>query len=190
MTTALPRLTRPRRDGWSPEVQQRFLDELAYTASPSLAAAAVGRTVRSAHRLRARADATAFRDGWAHAMRTCMTQIREQALDRAFNGHVAPIIKNGRKVGERPVVRDAMLMCLLRLYDAPAFHAERAQAVVVAAQSPPLSFAEFYQKFEAAMVSVQCSTSVEVVAITDETACERETFEGTSARCSLGPAML
>lgn len=177
MATKLPRLTRPRHDGWSPEVQQRFLNELAYTASPALAAAAAGRTVRSAYQLRARPDATAFRDGWANAMRTCMTHLREQALDRAFNGHVAPIIKHGRKVGERPVIRDAMLMCLLRLYDAPAFHAERAQAVIVAKQPQPLTFAEFHQTFEAAMISVQCSTSTEVIAIADEIACERVKFE-------------
>lgn len=177
MKTVLPRLTRPRHDGWSPEVQQRFLDELAFTASPARAAAAVGRSVRSAYRLRARADATAFRDGWANALRTCMMQIREQALDRAFNGHVAPIIKNGRKVGERPVVRDAMLMCLLRLYDAPAFHADRVQEAVVAALPKPLSFAEYYEKFEAAMATVERRDGTEVVAIADQTAGERQTFE-------------
>lgn len=172
MTNTLPRLTRQRHDGWSPEVQQQFLDELSFTASPSLAAAAVGRSVRSAHRLRARPDAGAFRDGWTAAMATCMTQMREQALDRAFNGHIAPIIKNGRKVGERPVIRDVMLMCLLRLYDAPVFHADRAREAVVAAAPKLLTRAELIVEFEAALVKVRQARIERGLDNVDETASE------------------
>ncbi len=147
MTNSLPRLTRTRRDGWSPEVQQAFLDELAYTASASQAAAAVGRSVKSAYKLRARPDATAFRDGWKAALAMSMTLLRETALDRAFNGHKAPIHKYGNKVGERQVMRDSVLISMLRLYDAPMFHEERAREAVVAALPKPMTQAEWRAKF-------------------------------------------
>lgn len=149
-------LTRPSRDGWTPEVQQRFLRELACTASPAQAALAAGRSLQSAYKLRKRPGATAFRDGWAEAITTCMLQIREQAIDRAFNGHVEPIIRHGRKVGERQVSNNAMLLSLMRLYDAPAYHADRARAApaVVPQAAVPLTKAELSAQFKAGMAEL------------------------------------
>ena len=156
MDSPLPILTRPRRDGWSPAVQRRFLEARALTGSPSQAAKAAGRSLQSAYKLRARPGAAAFRDGWAAAIATCMMQVRDSAIDRAFNGHVEPIVKYGRKVGERQVFNNGMLLSLMRLYDAPAYHADRARAElpVLAAAPKPLTEAELFAQAEAMLLDL------------------------------------
>ncbi len=149
-------LTRPRRNGWTPEVQQLFLDELTCTASPKLAAAAAGRSLQSAYKLRERASAISFREGWAAAMADCLTRVRETAIDHAFNGHTAPIMKYGRKIGERHVINDRMLLSLMRLYDAPAYHADRAREIppVAAATTKPLTQADAVAQCKAALAQL------------------------------------
>jgi hypothetical protein len=111
MTKPLPMPTQLRRDGWTPEGQQRFLDELAMTGSPSRAAVAAGRSVQSAYKLRACAGVAAFRDGWAAAIAACMLQVRDQAVDRAFNWHVAPIMKLAARSAS---VRSSIMACCCR----------------------------------------------------------------------------
>ncbi len=158
MTIAHPKPARPRRDGWTPEVQRRFLDALAISGSPVQAAAAAGRSMQSAYKLRARPAGAAFRDGWAAAVTSCMTQVREQALERAFHERIEPILKNGRKVGERKVFDTGMLLTLMRLYDAPAFHAERARAeaaeAAAAPEAKPLTADEVLAQFAAGMAGL------------------------------------
>lgn len=85
-----------------------------------------------------------------------MTLLRETALDRAFNGHKAPIVKHGSKVGERRVMRDSVLISMLRLYDAPMFHEERARAVVVAALPKPMTQAEYIARFNEVLEQFEC----------------------------------
>ena len=156
MNSPLSTLTRPRRDGWTPEVQRRFLEALALTGSPSQAAAAADRSLQSAYKLRVRPGATAFREGWAAAIAMCMLQVRDQAVDRAFDGHVEPILKHGRKIGARQVFTSGMLLSLMRLYDAPAYRADRARAElpVVAAAPKPLTEAELVAQAEAMLMEL------------------------------------
>lgn len=180
MTTPLPKLTRPRRDGWTPEVQQRFLDELAVSASPAKAAAAAGRSMQSAYKLRARAGGAAFRDGWAAALTSCMLQVREQAVERAFHGYVEPIIKRGRKVGERQVFNNGMLLAMMRLYDAPAFHADRARAEAVTAAAVPLTPDELVAQFAAGLAQLAHKDFAQVEENAKEALLQRLAFDSPS----------
>ncbi len=181
MTITPPKLTHPRRDGWTPDVQRRFLDELAVTASPAKAAAAAGRSMQSAYKLRARAGETAFRDGWAAALRSCMLQVREQAIERAFHGHVEPIIKRGRKVGERQVTNNRMLLALMRLYDAPAYHADRARAEAAPAAPVPLTPDELLAQFAAGLAQLSHKDFAQAEENAEEVMLQRLAFESPSA---------
>jgi hypothetical protein len=57
-------LVKVRRDGWTPERQLRFLDELASTHSVVKAAAFAGMSRESAYRLRHRSAGTLFALLW------------------------------------------------------------------------------------------------------------------------------
>ena len=90
-----------------------------------------------------------------------MLQVRDQAVERAFNGHVAPVMKFGRKVGERQVFNNGTLLSLMRLDDAPVYRADRARAeLAVAAAAPkPLTAAVLTQQFEATLAELVRPTS-------------------------------
>lgn len=170
---------RPRRNGWTPDVQQRFLEELAATGSPKLAAAAAGRSLQSAYKLRARPGAAVFRDRWATAITTCIMMVRETALDHALNGHVGPITRSGRKVGERKVSNDRMLLSMMRLYDAPAYHADRARAAmpVIAAEPAPPTDAELIAACDAALLDLLRVANAEVADIVRDALLQRVALE-------------
>jgi hypothetical protein len=55
-----PVATRPRRDGWTPERQRRYVAALALTGRVDRAAAIVGLSQQSAGRLRLRSDGQGF----------------------------------------------------------------------------------------------------------------------------------
>lgn len=50
----------PRRNGWTPDIQQRFIAALAVAGSVIDACCHVGRSRKSAYALRHRADAAGF----------------------------------------------------------------------------------------------------------------------------------
>ena len=60
----VPVPVRARKDGWDAMRQGQFIGWLAQTGSVAQAAARVGRSRESAHRLRRRADAAGFADAW------------------------------------------------------------------------------------------------------------------------------
>ena len=57
-----------RHDGWTPERQRRFIEELAATRSISKACRAVGMSRDSAYSLRDRPEAAPFRLAWKQAL--------------------------------------------------------------------------------------------------------------------------
>lgn len=57
-----------RHDGWTPERQRRFIEELAATRSISKACRAVGMSRDSAYSLRDRPEADQFRLAWKRAL--------------------------------------------------------------------------------------------------------------------------
>lgn len=59
---------RTQHNGWSPELQRRFILALARGAGPGEAARGVGRTRQSAYRLRSRPGAESFAAAWERAL--------------------------------------------------------------------------------------------------------------------------
>jgi hypothetical protein len=56
--------TRARHDGWTPDKQHDFIAALAESGCVTEACAAVRMSPKSAYRLRARPDASVFRQAW------------------------------------------------------------------------------------------------------------------------------
>jgi len=80
----IPVPVRPRRDGWTPMLQIRFVIGIAKGLSPASAAARLGKTRQSAHALRKHREGRSFAAAWDSA--------RKFALEA--------------RVGERPEQRE------------------------------------------------------------------------------------
>ena len=82
LATYSPVALAPRRDGWTAERQRTFLTALAETGSISLACTEAGISARSADRLRARPEATAFADAWEQALKLATIRLVTIAYER------------------------------------------------------------------------------------------------------------
>ena len=170
MTHTIAPQTTPRfhHDGWTPQVQAVFLDALTTTGSVREAARVCGKPPSSAYRLRAHTDGAAFKAGWTQALGVLMERVRETAIDRAYNGRIMPVLHEGMPIGEELVFNDRLLIALMRLYDAPAYHAERVRAAEVAMlpAAAAMTTAEVHARFEAAMeqVRLECAARDVVLA--------------------------
>ena len=71
---------RTRRDGWTPERQLRFLDELAQTRNVIRAAATAGMSRKSAYRLRNRREGALFALLWERALAFAPTEVHTRPL--------------------------------------------------------------------------------------------------------------
>jgi hypothetical protein len=65
----IPVPVRPRRDGWTPVLQIRFVIGIARGLSPAKAAARLGKTRQSAQALRRHPEARSFAAAWDSARR-------------------------------------------------------------------------------------------------------------------------
>ena len=108
---------RARHDGWTPGKQHDFIQALAECACVNEAAAAVGMTARSAYRLRARPDASAFRQAWDIALDYAIRNLSDAAYGRALHGVATPVFYKGEQVGERRRYDERLTMFLLRYRD-------------------------------------------------------------------------
>jgi hypothetical protein len=106
---------RPRRDGWSPQCQRAFILRLALCGSPGAAARAVGKTRRSAYRLRAHEGAESFALAWDKAAQWGQDSRLDFALERAIAGEVRPYYYRGRKCGENIRYSDGLTIAVLKL---------------------------------------------------------------------------
>ena len=96
-------LNRCRHDGWSAEVQRRFIAALVAMGSVGAAARAVGIGRVSAYRLRARAlqlggDAESFAAAWDNAVYAGRSRQYDIAMDRALNGVTTVRVRRGGSV--------------------------------------------------------------------------------------------
>ncbi len=83
---SIPASLRPRRDGWTPQRQARFLAALAANHSLTSAAAAAGISVRSAYRLRHHRAGVDFAARWDAALVRPVPLSRPTAFNRLFDG--------------------------------------------------------------------------------------------------------
>ena len=109
-----PVALRHRHDGWTAERQWSFLAALAETGCVSDACAAAGVTARSAYRLRARSDASAFATAWDQALLVATARLTSLAFERAARGTIREYWKNGELVGESRQPSDKLLVFLLQ----------------------------------------------------------------------------
>lgn len=116
---------RPRADGWTPERQVGFVEALAATGNVEAACRTVGLSTSAAYTLRARTDASAFREAWGIAVDYAVKRLADAALDRAINGEVTPIFFKGEQIGERRRYDNRLAMFILRLRDPEGFAAWR-----------------------------------------------------------------
>ena len=111
--------TRNRLAGWSADRQRLFLTHLAETGSVHLACSGARLSARGAYRLRARSPA--FARGWDMAQRLSVGRLSAVAFDRALNGRLEQLYREGELVAERRVPNDKMLMWLLARLDPKRF---------------------------------------------------------------------
>jgi hypothetical protein len=104
---------RARRDGWSPECQRAFILRLALCGSASAAARAIGKTRRSAYRLREHEGSESFVLAWDKAAHWGQDRRLEFALERAIAGEVRPYYYRGRKCGENVVYSEGLSIAVL-----------------------------------------------------------------------------
>ncbi|WP_375272868.1 hypothetical protein [Sphingomonas sp.] len=108
---------RPRADGWSPEVQARFVEALADTGLVSAACAAVDMSVASAYRLRRAAGAESFARAWDAALDAAADHLQSVAFACAIEGVGVPVYdRDGCRIGSKRQYNDRLLMLLLRAY--------------------------------------------------------------------------
>jgi hypothetical protein len=105
--------------GWSAERQRAFLTHLAETGSVHLASSAARLSARGAYRLRTRS--APFARAWDAALQLSVGRLSAIAFDRALNGRVDQVYRDGALIAERRVPNDKMLMWLLARLDPKRF---------------------------------------------------------------------
>lgn len=109
-------LARVRLRGWSAEVQIAFIANLARCGLVGQAARSVGRSARTAYRLRARPGADSFAQAWDMAVEMGLGAARDRVMERLAGARATPVIRQGRLVRERqgddPVLLHAALRAL------------------------------------------------------------------------------
>lgn len=108
---------RPRRDGWTKACQQGFILRLALAGCVSIAARGVGKTPKSAYRLRERPGAESFAAAWEKAVGWGQDRAVDVAIERALCGVEVPIMRDGRCHGTRHFFDNRLLMSVLKALD-------------------------------------------------------------------------
>jgi len=112
-----PVAVRARHDGWTPERQHAFIAALAESGCVTEACAAVRMSPRTAYALRARPDASTFRQAWDVALDYAIRRLGDAAFSRALHGVPRPIFDQGEQIGERRHYDERLTMFLLRYRD-------------------------------------------------------------------------
>lgn len=111
--------SRKRLAGWSAERQRLFLTILAETGQVHLACVAARLSARSAYALRVRSPA--FAKGWSVAEQLAVGRLVPMAFDRAINGRIEQVYREGSLVAERRVPSDRLLTWLIARLDPRRF---------------------------------------------------------------------
>ncbi|RIA37740.1 hypothetical protein DFR49_3628 [Hephaestia caeni] len=140
-TTAAPQLPAPRaqrHDGWTPDRQRAFLENVAEGYSAEQACRIVGMAPSSAYALRRRAAGAAFAIGWRAANLLARDKVADTLLARAIDGQVDTYTRaDGTEVTRHRYdnrLASTMLARLDRFADAAAGEATHHAARLVAAE--------------------------------------------------------
>lgn len=104
----------PRRNSITPDLQRRFIAELAATGIVTQAARSIGKSMEALYKLRQRPGADGFRAAWDMAIDRGIARLEDCALARALEGEERPIISGGKLLGTWTRQNNALLMFLLR----------------------------------------------------------------------------
>lgn len=118
---------RPRADGWTPEVQQRFIEALARTGVVERACEAINMSVTSAYNLRNAPGGESFARAWSHVLGRAADRLLDIAFEHAIEGEEVPVFdRDGCRIGAKRRYNTRMAMFLLRAYHPERFrHAHR-----------------------------------------------------------------
>lgn len=106
---------RRRYDGWTPEVQRKFIEALADTGLVNAAAAEVDMSEQSAYRLLRSPGSQGFARAWEAAVAHAGTRLIDVAFRRAIEGEDIPVFdRDGCRIGSRRRYNDRLLMFLIR----------------------------------------------------------------------------
>ena len=136
-----------RHDGWTPERQKAFIEALADTGSVSRAAAMVNMAQTNCYTLRRAPGAEDFRRAWEAALDFGVARMKDIAFERAIEGQLTPVFKDGKLMGFSRKRNDALLMFCLRHYGQDAngkrttvnYFSSRAAAGATATEAGPRS---------------------------------------------------
>ena len=117
MLAFTPAPTNGRHDGWTPERQRAFIDQLARIGVVTAAARAVGMSAKSAYLLRRRADAADFAAAWDAAQAEGRRHALSLAIERALHGTATPVFYRGRRIGERRTYHNRLLITAIQAID-------------------------------------------------------------------------
>ncbi|WP_375428684.1 hypothetical protein [uncultured Sphingomonas sp.] len=117
-----------RHDGWTPDKQRAFIDQLARCGVVAAAAKAAGMSPKSAYALRLRPGAASFAAAWDETARRGLDTAGALAIERAIDGVVEPVFRRGRQVGEQRRYNDRLLMAALRRMGPPPSPADATAA--------------------------------------------------------------
>jgi hypothetical protein len=113
---------RPRKDGWTPEIQQRFIEALARTGVVERACEEVGMSVRSAYDLRNARGGEGFARAWAAVLTRAADRLLDVAFEQAILGEEVPVYdQDGVRTGVKWKYNTRMAMFLLRAYHPARF---------------------------------------------------------------------
>lgn len=105
---------RQRRDGFTPERQEQFVEAVRGGACGREAARLVGISPTTAYNLYNSPDGAAFHAAWDEAARVTDIVLEDTAFDRAVNGQEEIVYHQGQRVGVRWKYDNNLLMKLLR----------------------------------------------------------------------------
>ena len=122
---------RPRRDGWTPERQRRFIAALAECRCVHRAVKAVGLSRESAYCLRRKSGAESFAAAWDAILAARPVAPANLSLlwHRAFYGTLKPIVRQGQVVAYLHAPDNRALMSLLRRMEQAAGSSARMRAL-------------------------------------------------------------
>lgn len=108
---------RYRCDGWTAEKQRGFIRTLSECGVATRAAAAVGMSERSAHRLALRDDAASFRNAWDAALQIAARRAVSLLYEYALEGVLETVWKDGEVAYQRRRPSEKALFFLLSRLD-------------------------------------------------------------------------
>ncbi|RHW17844.1 hypothetical protein D1610_04805 [Sphingomonas gilva] len=105
---------------WHPHVQREFIRALVRLGVVAAAARSVGRSARSAYRLRARPGAESFAAAWDEAQAIAASRAWDTVVARGFGPIERPVFHRGRQVGVRQHYDNRLLTSALFAQDRAA----------------------------------------------------------------------